>query len=161
MGDLTVTYARGRYLIGAKRIPIEIDGEPCGMIDCNESRTFHLPDGKHLIEFRHMLSTTKVRLSLSGEDSFTVSWDRTMGGLQITKEFEGDKFFDRRGWKYIAIYVAVIAIYSLIFTLGAEGVIPHTYVLAGHFILVAFLLLIVIYLFRKMSRTVIWGKDEK
>ena len=104
MGSLTMTYARGRFLLGAKEISIEIDGILYGTIVGGGSRTFEIPDGEHLVVLRYSHITTRVELHLSGEESFTVTWDGTMGGKRITEEFERDVFLDRRAWKYLAAY---------------------------------------------------------
>ncbi len=159
MGSLTVTYIRGKFLLGAKRIPIEIDNVSYGNIDGGESRTFNLPDGKHLIVFKYMHVTLRVKLLLSGDDSFTVSWDRTMGGMRITKEFEGETFFDRSGWKSFAFCFAIVLASSVLVTLGNEGMISRTFVLSGILILLTFIFIMIIYTMRKMSRTVTWGGD--
>lgn len=159
MGSLTVTYIRGKFLLGAKRIPIEIDNVSYGNIEGGESRTFNLPDGKHLIVFRYLHVTLRVKLLLSGDDSFTVSWDRTMGGMRVTKEFEGERFFDRSGWKYFATLFVVILTFSVLTALGNEEVIPRTFVLSGLLILLTFIFILLIYIVYKMSRTVTWGGE--
>jgi len=89
MGSLTVTYARGRFLLGAKEISIEIDGILYGTIVGGGSRTFEMPDGEHLVVLRYSHVTTRVELHLSGEESFTVSWDRTIGGMRSRRGSRG------------------------------------------------------------------------
>ena len=159
MGCLTMTYVRGKFLIGCKRVSVEIDGISEGIIEGGESRTFDLPDGKHLIVFRYSFISMKVDLTLSGNDSFTVSWDRTMGGMRISKEFEGDNFFDRSGWKYYIFFAAMIIISSVVFGMNVGKGIPVEFALTFNIILMIALLISLADIYRKRSRTVVWGEE--
>ncbi len=156
MGSLTVTYERGRFPIGGRRISMEIDGVPEGRIEGGESRTFHMPDGKHVIVFRCSFSSLKVDLTLSGDDSFTVFWDRANGGVGISE----DGGLDRSSWGTFAVIVAVAVLGSIIYALRAGKVIPASYALAGIIILMIILLL-TIHIDRNRSRTVVWGGKEE
>jgi len=160
MGSLTVTYARGRFLLGAKEISIEIDGILYGTIVGGGSRTFEMPDGEHLVVLRYSHVTTRVELHLSGEESFTVSWDRTMGGMRITEEFEGDVFLDRRAWKYLAAYSIMAGFIAALVGLETGGHIPRGCVLAGTAAVLTISCLILVHIHRRMSKTVVWGREE-
>lgn len=159
-GSLTVTYVRGRFMLGAKRISVEIDGIAQGSIETGVPRTFPLDDGEHLVVFRYSYMRTRVELTLSGDDSFTVFWDRTMGGMRIAEEFGGDVFLDRSGWKYLAAIAVLVVIASAIMAMWMEGIIPIRYALAGHAVLMAVFMLLLISILRQSSRTFVWGKSR-
>lgn len=160
MGTLTVTYVRGRFMLGVKRISVEVDGVPQGTVETGMPRTFPLVDGKHLIVFRYLYMSTKVELTLSGDDRFTVFWDRTLGGMRIAEGFGGDVFFGRPGWKYLAVYAVVVVIAAMILALWTAEQIPAGYALAGHMVLTVIFLFLLIHLLRQSSRTYEWGEEE-
>ena len=160
MGSLTVKYVRGKFLIGAKRISVEIDGAPVGMIGDGERRIFLLSDEKHLVVFRYSYMRATVELTLSGDDHFTVFWDRTLGGMRIAEEFEGDVFFGRSGRKYLAACAVVAVIAAAILALWTAGRISTGYALAGHMVLTVISLFLLIYILTQASRTYVWGEEE-
>lgn len=157
MGRLTVSYVRGRYIPGARNISIEIDGIPRGNIGNRESRTFGLPDGRHLVVFRYSFVTTKVDLFLTGEDSFTVSWDRAGGGMRIAREFEREVYIDRRSAGYLAAYAAAVLIAFITGGLAMNRTIPFAYYAAIILIIMIFMIFLLVRLIRGMSRTFVWG----
>lgn len=156
-----MTYVRGRFLIGARSIYVEINRVSLGKIKGGESRTFNLPDGKHQVVFRYSFVTVKVDLSLSGEDSFTVYWDRVMGGMRIAKEFEGGMFFDSRTKKYLIASVILLAAAIAMYSLGHVGMLPVRYGLFISIVLLAAIAIFFIFLYRGMSRTYVWGEGTE
>ena len=159
MATLTITYVRGRFLLGGRRISVEIDGMDEGTIEGGQSRTFSLPYGKHLVLLRYSHVTTRVDLTLLGDDSFTVSWDRTMGGMRITEEFEDERFLDRRCWKYFGFLAVIVFLCSLITGLRFAGEISTVVAMAGNTVLLAVLLAMLLHIRRRMSKTVVWGGE--
>lgn len=84
-----------------------------------------------------------------------------MGVMKVTKDFEGERFFDRSGWKYLAVCFAIILTSSILIALGREKAIPRTFVISDLLILLALLLIVLIYIKSKISKTITWGTDRE
>ena len=69
-------------------------------------------------------------------------------------------FLDRRAWKYLAAYSVMAGFIAALVGLKTGGHIPRGCVLAGAAAVLTILSLILVHLYRRMSRTVVWGREE-
>lgn len=161
MSDLTITYVRGKFITGAERMQVEIDGRDEGALKDMETRAFDLPDGWHLLVFRSAYCTKRVDLLLSGGDSFTVTWDRTLGGIRLIDEYDGDNLLDGHGWKYLAVIAAIVVIGSIIVGLRNAGEITAEYALAGILAMFAAIILLLAHIHWKRSKNVVRGGEKE
>ena len=159
MGRLTVTYVRGRFLIGAGTMAVEVDGTKERPLDDKESRTFDLEDGKHTLVFSSSYCTKRVDVNLSGEDSFIVTWDRILGGIRITDENVSDRSYVKNVLLLLVPYLVVLFLVIWMNILNREGEVSTMafHICIGIAFIYAISLLVIVLVIR--SRTVVREKE--
>ncbi len=156
MGTLRIAYVRGNpALFASDSISVEIDGGPAAEIRDQRHLEFELSAGRHAVVVKGSRCKKTIELNMGGDVSFTVTWDRRLGGLTVLGNARETLARERAGRLFLLGIIAVLVIHIANCVLNYGKFYSGEVFLAVELACVAALVALVLYLLKIRGRTIV------
>ena len=160
MSTLGINYVRGDpTLFASDSISVAIDGGPASEIKDQQHLEFELSAGRHAVEVRGSHCRNTIELDMDGDVSFTITWDRRLGGLTVLGNAQEALMRDKAGRMLRLGIVAVLALNIVNCALNYGKFYSGEAFLTIELACVVALVVLISYLLRVRGRTIVIHSD--
>ena len=162
MGTLRIAYVRGNpAFFASDSISVEIDGGPAAEVRDQQNLEFELSAGRHAVVVKGSRCMKAIEVDMGGDVSFTVTWDRRLGGLTVLGIARETLVRKRAGRMFLLGIIAVLVIHIANCVLNYGKFYSEEVFLAVELACLTALVVLLSYLLKIRGRTIVIPSERK